>query len=74
VPIFSTDQLDRLIAKTLPTDAKPGEKVVVGAVDQQGVQVVARFKWKEHWELQAAWEHDWAGENNAGAKVLLRWP
>jgi hypothetical protein len=71
--VFSNAQLQKIIADTLPADAKPGEKVVVGAIDQNGVKVVASFKLKEHWELQAAAEHEWSGEDHVGAKVLLRW-
>jgi hypothetical protein len=71
--VFSDEQLKKIIADTLPADAKPGEKVVVAAVNSEGVKVVASFKLKEHWELQAAAEHTWAGNDAVGAKVLLRW-
>jgi hypothetical protein len=76
--IFSPEQLNKIVAETLPTDAKPNEKIVVGTVDQHGVQVVASFKNTVHsdglnWELQAAARHDWTGDNSVGAKVLLRW-
>lgn len=71
--IFSPAQLEKIIADTLPADAKPGEKVVIGTVDQDGAQVVASFKFKAHWEIQAAARHDWTGENAAGGKVLIRW-
>lgn len=71
--VFSNEQLDRIIKDTLPADGKAGEKVVVGAVDQNGVQVVASFKNINGWELQAAAKHDWNGDNVVGAKVLLRW-
>lgn len=70
--LFSRDQLQKLITETLPADAQPGEKVIVGTVDSTGAKVVAAFKLKEHWELQAAAEHDWHGDTKAGAKVLLR--
>lgn len=71
--IFSDEQLQRVIAEALPADAKPGEKVVIGTVDQHGAQVVASFKMKDGWEMQAAARHEWGGENVVGAKVLLRW-
>lgn len=71
--IFSQDALDKIIADTLPVDAKPGDKVVVGTIDQHGAQVVASFKLKDKWELQAAAQHQWNGDNTVGAKVLLRW-
>lgn len=78
--VFSPAELDRVIAETLPSDGKPNEKVVVGTVDQNGVQVVASFKNNPaplgggfNWELQAAAQHKWTGENAVGGKVLLRW-
>jgi hypothetical protein len=71
--IFSPEALQKVVSETLPTDGKPGEKVVVGTVDQHGAQVVASFKMKDKWELQAAARHDWDGNNSVGAKVLLRW-
>jgi hypothetical protein len=76
--IFSPEALAKVVSETLPTDAQPGEKVVVGTLDQHGAQVVASFKNKANsggvnWELQAAARHDWSGDNSVGAKVLLRW-
>jgi hypothetical protein len=71
--IFSQEQLAKIVAESLPSDARPGEKVVIGTVDQHGAQVVASFKLKDHWELQAAARHEWSGENEVGARVLLRW-
>lgn len=71
--IFSQEALDKVISENLPVDGKPGEKVVVGTVDQTGAQVVASFKMKDRWELQAAARHDWDGQNSVGGKVLLRW-
>lgn len=70
---FSHDQLQRIVDETLPADAKLGEKVVVGTIDQNGVQVMASFKLKQHWELQAVARHEWSGNDVVGAKVLLRW-
>lgn len=77
--IFSSEQLDKIVADTMPADAKPGEKVVIGTLDQHGAQVMASFKLQKNefggpsWELQAAARHEWTGENSVGAKVLLRW-
>jgi len=70
--IFSPEQLDKIITETLPPDMT-ATHAVVGAVDQNGVRVVASFKKTTHWELQAAAEHEWTGENKVGAKVLLTW-
>lgn len=74
--IFAPKQLQHLIDESLPTDAIPGEKVVVGTIDKTGAQVLATFKWhsqKATWELKAAARHDWSGDNNVEAKVILRW-
>ena len=77
--VFSPEQLQRLVRETLPADAQPGEKVVVGTVDQHGAQIVASFKNKGgligglQWEIQAAARHDWDGSNSVGTKLLLRW-
>jgi len=71
--IFAPEHLDKLVAETLPKDAAPGSKVVVGTVDQQGAQVVAAFKFNDKWELQTAARHEWSGDNSVGAKVLLKW-
>lgn len=78
--LFSPEQLAHLVSTVLPVDAQPNEKVVVGTIDQHGLQVVASFAHRPvltagfAWEFQAAARHDWDGTYNLGAKVLLRWP
>jgi hypothetical protein len=79
--LFSSEELARLVHETLPADARPHEHVVVGTVDLTGAQILASFKHEPlgtdfgcRWELQAAARHDWtSGDNNVGARVLLRW-
>lgn len=71
--MFTQEALAKVVAETLPPDPRPGEKVVVGLIDDRGVQVVAGFKMNDRWELQALARHTWAGDNQVGAKVLLRW-
>lgn len=71
--IFSNEQLAKVVAESLPKDAQKNEKIVIGTIDQDGVQVVASFKLKEKWELQAAVRHNWDNTDAVGAKVLLRW-
>lgn len=71
--VFSSAQLDQILKDTLPADAKPGENVIVTAIDQNGAKVAANFKLREHWELRAAAEHEWSGDNRVGAKVVMRW-
>lgn len=74
--VFSQSQLDKIVAETLPADAQPGEKVIVGTVDKTGAQVVAAFKMRRDdftWELQGIARHDWDGNNSGQGKVILRW-
>ena len=71
--MFSAEALQKAVESALPADAKKGEKVLVGGVDESGAQVVASFKFKDKWEIQAAARHEWGGDNKVGAKVLLRW-
>lgn len=74
--IFSPESLQKLVDESLPKDAGPNDHVVVGTLDETGAQVVAGFTFHESkatWELQAAARHDWGGNNEVGAKVLLRW-
>jgi hypothetical protein len=77
--VFSPEQLSKIVAETLPGDAKPGEKIIVGAIDQTGAQVLIGFKNKAgegedfNWEAQAVARHNWAGDNQVDAKVVMRW-
>ncbi len=76
---LSSLALQRLVAEALPTDAATGERVVVGTVDSNGAQVVASFTFKAgwwkagRWEVQAAAQHRWSGDDSVGTKILLRW-
>lgn len=74
--IFSQDALARLVQESLPADAKPGERIILGTVDDAGAQVVAGFHFhatKAEWEVTGAARHDWTGANTVGTRVLLRW-
>lgn len=70
--IFSPAALDRLV-KDLPSDIAPGEKVIVGTVDEKGAKVSARLAFDGNWQLEAAIRHDWTGDTAAGVKVIKRW-
>ena len=72
--IFSQAQLKKLVAETMPADAKPGEKIVVGTVDSSGAQVVVDLKLTTRWTVQGVYRHDWSGDNTAAATVIGRWP
>lgn len=71
--LFAQENLKKLVEQALPSDAKPGEKIVVGAVDLTGAQIVVSLKLHDLWEVQAAARYDWTGDASAGAKVILRW-
>jgi hypothetical protein len=77
--IFSPDQLKDIVEKTIPKDTADEQHnfAVVGGIDQDGAQVVARFE-RDHkgkWKLDAdaVWRHEWTGEDKVGAQVLLKW-
>lgn len=69
--IFSPDQLKQLVTKTLVDVPKDHKIAVVGTVDQHGAEVVANFTSQNNeWQLQAAYRHDWSGDNEIGATVM----
>lgn len=77
--IFSPDQLAKIVNETIPADDPQDNHkfALVGGIDQDGTQVVARFR-KTHddsWTLDAnaVWRHEWSGDNKVGAQVLLKW-
>lgn len=77
--IFTPQQLQKIIDDVIPA-ADPKDEhsfVLVGGVNRDGAQVVARFEkdFKRGWSLgtNAAWEHDWTGDDHVGAKVLVKW-
>ncbi len=76
---LSSVALAALVQEVLPPTAKGGEKVVVGTIDNNGAQVVASFTFKAgwwkagRWEVQAAAQHRWSGDDSVGTKILLRW-
>lgn len=70
--IFGANQLAKIVAETLPP---PDEHrlVIVGAVDRTGAQVVANFTSQNgQWNLQAAYRHDWTGDDSVAAKVIFK--
>ena len=77
--IFGPEELKKIVTETLPQDDPQDQHnfALVGGIDQTGAQVVARFKrnHKDKWELEAdaAWHHDWSGDDKVGAQVLLKW-
>lgn len=77
--IFAPDQLNQIIKDTIPL-ADPADEhkfALVGGIDKDGSQVVARFHKHsgQGWTLDAngVWRHEWAGDNKVGAQVLLTW-
>jgi len=69
--VFAADQLARMTAMLPPPDEH--RLVVVGSVDREGCQAVADFASKNgQWHLQAAYRHDWTGDDQVAAKVIFR--
>jgi tRNA1(Val) A37 N6-methylase TrmN6 len=71
---------EHLAELTSALDAQTGPahtKAVVGTVDENGAQVLVSFHRESdkglNWEVQAAAEHKWTGEDAANAKVILKW-
>lgn len=74
--LFSPDQLQKLVAETLPSDAQPGEKVIVATVDATGAKVIASFNKQvgaADWSFQWATQYTWKGDVQTGAKIIVRW-
>lgn len=65
------------MAETLPPpETVPHHLAVVADVTPQGAKVVLNFTSEPHpdgweWKLQAAYEHEWTGDNVVGARVTI---
>lgn len=74
MPIFSQDQLKKVVKDTLTANVPEGHtNAIVGMVDNNGVQVIASFKLKDKWTLTGAAKHDWDGDNTVGTSVVYSW-
>jgi hypothetical protein len=76
--IFSPEQTQRIAEGLIPTSDMVRDHhrfAIVGDVNEDGTQLVARFtKHSDRgWELDgdAVWEHDWSGDNRIGGRVLF---
>ena len=70
---FSQAQLAKIVSETLPPVSDDHTIAVVGTVDADGAQVVANFTRRTgsgDWQLQAAYRHDWNGDDRVGAHVM----
>lgn len=70
--LFTTAQLAKIVRDTLPPpDAH--RLVVLGAVDRAGAQAIANFTSENgRWTLQAAYRHEWTGDDQVAATVLFK--
>jgi hypothetical protein len=68
--MFSQAQLDAIVKQTLPEIPAGHKEAIVGGVDEHGVQVVASLTFKQEWTVEAAYQHEWAGDDKIGAKVM----
>ena len=69
--LFAPDQLARVLAETVPAP-KPGQRgQVVGTVDSSGAKVaLVMTPGDGHWQIEAAFTHDWTGDNEVGGRVI----
>ena len=75
--MFSDAQLASLVTQTIPAQLPNGHRnALVGSVDSSGAQVVIAMQ-KDvgtgTWQFQAAVKHEWSGNNEVGAKVIMSW-
>lgn len=70
--LFAPEQLKQIVADTLIDVPKDHRVAVVGTFDRNGAAVVANFASVDgRWKLQAAYRHDWSGNDSIGAKVMF---
>lgn len=74
ITIFSPSQLNAMVA-TIPPLPNGHRSAIVGTVDQAGAKVIAAFSLgtDKQFQLSGAVEHDWNGDNKAGAQFLTSW-
>lgn len=73
--LFSPEQLNKIVAETLPApvDMPAGHRsAVVATVDQHGIDVVVGFQLtgSGKWRLAGAYQHAWTGGDAVGAKLI----
>lgn len=76
IDVFSQKNLKAALDAALPVDLKPGENVVVAAVDEDGFEVVAAYRLTRdgvHVEVQGAVRHEFTGGASGAGRVLVRW-
>lgn len=68
--VFTKDQLQAAIDRTVPNMPPDKTIMVAGSLDQHGTSVAVIFQKDTnlgHWQAKAAFEHDWTGDNRVGA-------
>jgi hypothetical protein len=69
--IFSPEQLNKLVADTLPP-ASEHRIAVVGTVDRNGTQVVAGFTSESgNWRFEGAYRHEWTGDDSVAGRIMF---
>jgi hypothetical protein len=73
--MFNADQLLKIVNEMLPAECAGKRNAIVGAVDQYGYRVVARFKLDEQgrWQVRSLLDHEWTGEDTKQAQILFSW-
>lgn len=72
---FSQDEIAKIAQETLSQLPDGHKNAVVGTVDASGVKVASVFTLgtNNRWQVDGVYEHNWAGDNAAGANVIYSW-
>ncbi len=73
--LVARDQLERVVAETLPSIPEGHNSAVAGIVDFSGAKFVAsmRLGADGSWKVLGAFEHSWTGENKVAVEVFRTW-
>lgn len=69
--------LNKYVKEELEKEAIPADTkyVIIGTVNNEGIKVMAAVNIKKtdkfNTKVAAVWEHDWDGDNTAGAKIIF---
>lgn len=70
--LFSPQQLDEVVKKTLVDVPSDHRIAMVATVDMRGIPIAVQFTSTDgHWKIRGAFEHDWNGDNSVGASVMF---
>ena len=74
--MFSPEELRRIIATTVEPEMDDKHTVTgVGAITSDGIKAALVFRRHTtfgEWRLEAAFEHDWPGDNKVAGQILFK--